>query len=457
MTRVVIRVNEDSAGPIKIALEEPLVAGGRTQRTFELDPTEDELLKKLAKGDIADGDVRLAGAALWNGIARYAEIGQALQGAIGSAAPVYIRLDTHRVESYPWEALYADQNNVGFVALHRNRVIGRIIDVGANDPMNSRIFEPPLRIMAVLGAYHIDAVPEWRRMHQAVQNARSHFSIELRAIVSATQVHEIINADEPGAWGGYVPIDITELFAEIREFNPHIIHLFCHGSVKFGAALQLATRNAEDGNRPDQCISIKAASLAEHLATNSSLWLVVLNSCSSAAAIEQGEGESVVGTLIAKGVPAGVGMRETVLASDAYLFTEKFYPSALDLIHQAITSGAPTVIDWCTALYKSRLQLCMQVANGQPPELAAERTKAWTLPVVYRRSQDFMVQVRAPAAQPALPPAVVRDLVDELRVLNRMRDQLAAANAPGPVLDDIDKRIGQIVSTLGPTPGEGDP
>jgi hypothetical protein len=121
------------------------------------------------------------------------------------------------------------------------------------------------------------------------------------------------------------------------------------------------------------------------------VWLVVLNCCQGGMAAQ--EMHSLAHSLAAAGVPAALGMRETVQALAAYEFSRVFHRELLDRLGRLLApDGADTtdrVIDWTHVLGAPRAALVESHSDD------AGTFGEWTLPVLYTRLDPFTVRITA--------------------------------------------------------------
>jgi hypothetical protein len=89
-------------------------------------------------------------------------------------------------------------------------------------------------------------------------------------------------------------------------------------------------------------------------------------------------------------VPAAIGMREVIDSADASEFCRVFYRKAFGALAGSLQPGARITPDWSEPLRAARAALCDR--QHGPTAVVASSYKPWTLPVFYRRSEDFVVQ-----------------------------------------------------------------
>jgi hypothetical protein len=136
------------------------------------------------------------------------------------------------------------------------------------------------------------------------------------------------------------------------------------------------------------------------------------------------------------GFPAVIGMRETVAAQDARLVTQHFYEAVIEEL-KSVPIGQQLSVEWASFLLQVRLHLV-----GNP--IDAQKTKRWLLPVLYARTDPFIIK----RGKVDLPEAEVVRLKAELEVLKKKRDEaMQLPLSPGLKLDmkaEFDRQIQQI-------------
>ncbi len=290
-------------------------------------------------------------------------------------------------ESVRWEALCDDNDQ--FVALEPQCHLGRIADSVANHDTGVRPFALPLKIAAFISAANRDATPEWEVLAKAVHDARAG-GLDVEARIYAGQqvlLDQAAAAITAGTFHGVqifpVPINEDLIQDAIEEWQPHIVHFFCHGSAEAGASsLELATvlEHSDEADAGSIVVWI------DHLVKSGALhdtWLVVLNCCEGAA-VPAGQSErlnSMAFRIVAMGsVPAVIGMQEAVPAGDANVFSARLYPGLLKQLKEVIDSavgGKPTPVDLTAAIGPARRAI--KQANDQTPA----KFRNWTFPVLY--------------------------------------------------------------------------
>lgn len=344
----------------------------------------------------------------------------ALRGALlmPGTHPIYLRTLADEVEALDWEMLY-DEDSGTFLAVQGSWPIGRLTSsqVSGRPPQP---FPAALRLMAVLSAAGQDGILDWKHLHAEVLRAReANLPVEFVVYSGQPEIEESVIA--AGGELRAIPEKPDELVRAIRDFNPHVLHFFCHGSSNFGAPfLEIATSNDFlEGNGHGSLI-VSVDYLRDALAS-SAIWLLVLNCCSGAeaggAAPEaDADNRSLARKLAEEAeVPAAVGMAAPISPANAAEFTRSFYPGFFERARKILCEDGFHPIDWATLLVPARKAL--SIGLGKDP--AEERD--WSLPVVYALAPSFspaFVQrplVQAPPVAPApgepvppMPPPTLR-------------------------------------------------
>src|SRR5690606_31747086 len=112
--------------------------------------------------------------------------------------------------------------------------------------------------------------------------------------------------------------------------------------------------------------------------------LVVLNSCQSAASNSANPFAGIASSLVTRGIPAVVAMQYRISDAAATVFAEEFY--------RALTDTLP--ID--SAVSEARRAIANRLHNLE-----------WATPVLYLRSADGILFTRTPADTRRTSPALV--------------------------------------------------
>jgi CHAT domain-containing protein len=331
----------------------------------------------------------------------------ALALAAGTSCPIYVHLKAlPAAEVFCWEALCNDAGN--FMALDRRWQVGRIAGSPRLTSREAEAFEPPLRVMALLSAVGRDATPEWEGLYAAVGKLRrAGLPVSLLVGTGQEGLQDVIfqlGKTDPDL--SQFPLQSAVGVIEAAdEFSPHLVHFFSHGSTTFDKPrLQLATLN-------DTATSSIELALPDLLGSPGiqESWLTVLNCCESGAASK--DVHSLTHSLVAGGVNAAIGMKETVSELDAYMFSSRLYPGVFETLRAALMPllGQPgeATIDFAPALWGPRKELHDRHSTGSARE--------WTLPVLYARPE--LLRVRHAPRQTATALAHSQTIDEVLAVI----------------------------------------
>lgn len=431
MSWILLNIEEGLSGDQLLRLQEAYqqFANARRPVAFIADPR-DISLDKLDVGVLKPEMVKQAGRWLYSLLEAHPAVGKAISTAVssGTRAPIYIQLFSDTAEDLPWEMLC---DGSLFFALDRRWAVARI---AAPDipPSAEYYLERPLRMMAILSATGIDALPEWEALYDAIRDAQ--LPVKLRVIVGESDLKRHIDGiADPMIGVEMVPGTPQQLRDRIEQFQPNLLHFFCHGTAGDDPVLHIAT--AADHARDDgvSTIHVSTDSLSSIPDIHLHTWLVTLNCCQGAAASENTQSLARALVTNQNGFPAVVGMRETITSPDANLFCYAFYRETLSLIKDFDDSGAQwREICWAELLQKPRMNLGEKHAGGALVTKAAGELKQWTLPVVYVQSARFRLHR-------AVPDPGARVELESLR--KRRRELSVVRDMPPGVLDDIDERI----------------
>jgi CHAT domain len=378
------------------------------------------------------GWVREYGRQLWSHLGTHPEVQRALSTAVngpaGQVQSILFDLQDQRAELFHWEMLCDEQDR--FLALTR-APIGRIAEPGIDLAGTTPEFDGELRITAVLSALGVPAEQEWTGLRDAVHAARdAGLPVTVRVLIGEGDLLDKVTEAaqrEDGLTVQAVPDRAVDLHRAIAESRPHILHFFCHGSAEQGQP-RLLVATGQDVEKlqlgpvtPSVRLHIDGL---RDLLVQGDVWLVVLNCCQGGLAAP--EVHSLAHALAAAGVPAAVGMRESVQALAAYEFSRVFYRELLDRLAAQLTpAGADRTIDWTHLLSVPRAALVE--SHGDDAGTFGE----WTLPVLYTRFDPFTVRITADRPDPAararravlegllqrLPPDTPPEAIAELRRL----------------------------------------
>jgi hypothetical protein len=434
MSWILVSIEESLGGGEQLRLYEAYARfpGARSPVRFVSSPL-DASIGNLASGVLRPEMVRQAGNWLYRRLGDHPAVETALRTAVtgGTRAPIYIQLLSPAAEDLPWEML-CDGGGL-FFALDRRWPVARI---AAPDipPTAEYYLERPLRVMAVLSAAGVNALPEWEALYEAIRDAQ--LPVKLRVIVGEPALKAHIDGVADPLFREkvveMVPGTPQQLRDRIGDFEPNVLHFFCHGTAGDDPALYVAT--VADHARGDATggVRVSTDSLDSIQDIHLHTWLITLNCCRGAAAEKT---QSLARSLVTSqnGFPVVVGMREAITSPDAHLFCYAFYRETFRVLKDFNDSGDQSrEICWAELLQKPRMNLGEQHAAGAPVSTAAKELKQWTLPVVYVQSARFRLRRAVPDPGKRI----------ELEMLRRLRNQLSVPRGmPTGVLEDIEERI----------------
>jgi len=313
-------------------------------------------------------------------------------GAVATAPTeaLYFHIRHPNAHALSWEELYV---NGDFCTLNPRWPVGRM--ARETTPSALRTLNGRLNIVAVLSAAGRSGLAQARSLLSLVHSTvGEQLGVHLTIISAEDAVLAAARAADPaGVTTIEMPIDGTALLAAIKAAEPHILHIFGHGSapgadsgmplgdmrtlVFASAADFLATGTADD--TATGSISLHLSHLVRAVQGVNPL-LVFLAACETAGAA----GGPVLAHEVALGaVPAVIGMRRLVDVRTVNSATATLYPAVLDSINAALAT-VDGRLDWASVLSGTRAALA-----GDP------NSDSWADPVLYLGSRDFVVRSTA--------------------------------------------------------------
>jgi hypothetical protein len=454
MTRVVVRVaaapNEDQTDEdIFFSLEDPPYAIPDFEKLRPFTCKRSSILDRFYEDPPSGDNMREVGEMLLIRLGQHPAVADAVRYALqqtppNGCCPLYMRLiGSETAGEYPWETLFDPGS--GFLALEGRWPIARI---AAQVPREKdlRMFTPPLKVMAVMSAIGVSAADEWVALRDAVAASGIAMEVELNLWVGERDLAERIGGDlVAGGLRGSVTMlsEGHKLLTDIKRFDPHILHLFCHGTGGPAPLLQLATRRDHTLHRGSSVVlePLQLRGLGR------STWMVTLNCCEGGS--DSDGARSIAYLLIHAGYPAIVGMREPVSSANAALFARSFYTSLLEQLDKSLVLGQEVEIELAASLVTPRRELRDQFQHPTPAEAAA-RHRDWTLPVLYVRPDPL--RIKHVPADPKHSDSTRRSTTEYLDTLMKFR-----LEAPPDVPDDVLKRIdAEIRRALKALAGDGE-
>jgi hypothetical protein len=367
---------------------------------------------------------------------------------IGEAG-LRIRLSVERagaLANLPWELIRDPQRD--HLALSRMTPVVRTVKQLNTRPTVS--LDPPLRVLVMIAAPEqidgtrlgkLDVEGEWARLEEATAALRRAGQLEIVRLERATQ---------------------RSLQQRLRAEIFHIFHYIGHSD--FDDLAQQGVLIFESETDPARGVKVSASALGLELGEESTIRLVVLNSCHSGRLVERDALASIAGNLVTRGIGAVVAMQFAITDGSAKVFSEEFYTAASEFFP----------ID--AAVSEARRAIFSRRNNAE-----------WATPVLYMRPDDEGVLfLPKNAPMPAIPlmdtpierrPAFVQSLTPVtlgigalviiaalligLVIVPALTPEPAPSETPAPALSptpdlallpDLQVRVSRITPSR-PTPG----
>lgn len=256
-----------------------------------------------------------------------------------------IRLSLERaglLAALPWELLADPQRD--FLALSRTTPVVRYTrQLTTRAPVPVTL---PLRVLVMISAPDnfpaLDVEGEWNRLNEATASLQKRGILQLERLDDAT---------------------LIALQRRLRAQDFHVFHYIGHSAFDERAQEGVLALEQEDGESGARLIS--GAALASELGEESTIRLVVLNSCDSARYDGESPFSGIASSLVQRGIPAVVAMQYQISDGAAAAFAEEFY--------RAIAETLP--ID--SAISEARRAIANRTGSLE-----------WVTPVLYMRSAD---------------------------------------------------------------------
>lgn len=277
-----------------------------------------------------------------------------------------IRLSVERagaLANLPWELLRDPQRD--HLALSRMTPVVRTVT-----QLNIRAavsLDPPLRVLVMIASPEqidgtklgkLDVEGEWTRLEEATAELRRSGQLEIVRLERATQ---------------------RALQQRLRTGDYHIFHYIGHSD--FDDLAEQGVLIFESESDPARGVKVSASALGLELGEESTIRLVVLNSCHSGRLVERDVLASIAGNLVTRGIGAVVAMQFAITDGSAKTFSEEFYAATAEFFP----------ID--AAVSEARRAIFSRRNNSE-----------WATPVLYMRPDDegiLFSPISAPL--PAIP------------------------------------------------------
>jgi WD40 repeat protein len=310
--------------------------------------------------------VREVGEALFAGLLGSAEVNGLYRSAAALAAKhrdplrLVLRIDTPELAALPWETMY--DRATGSYVCRRDQLVRHVPVASVPAPLPA---EPPLRVLGVVssprGLPGLDVAAERDQLGRALAGPVSQGLVELHWAPSAS-------------W--------ADLQNQLLDGEWHVLHFIGHGDFDTGRDEGLLALEKEDGY-PDLVAAHRVVDLLRQARPMPRL--VVLNSCSGAAAGPFDLFSSTAATLVRGGISAVAAMQYEISDQAALKFARGFYGAIARGrgVDDAVSSGRVAILG---------------LGDG---------TLEWVTPVLYLRGQESRLLAVPPPArgQGALSPA----------------------------------------------------
>jgi hypothetical protein len=252
----------------------------------------------------------------------------------------------------PWEFLRDPARD--FVALSRTTPIVRYAQgLSVRPPAPVTL---PLRVLVVISSPEdhakLDVEGEWTRLQEATAELRDNKLLEIERLEKAT---------------------LIALQRRLRREVFHVVHYVGHSDYDDAEGQGYLVFEHETDPTKSQIVS--GAALGRELGEESTIRLIVLNSCQSGHPSERDWLAGITSNLVARGLPAVVAMQFAITDGSAKVFSEEFYRAIAELLP----------ID--TAVSEARRAIANRRNNVE-----------WATPVLYMRSDDGALFEQKPAS-----------------------------------------------------------
>ncbi len=343
------------------------------------------------------------------------EISNAYFGSLldsGKDDGLRIRLTVEKagaLSSLPWEFLRDPSND--FLALSRRTPVARYTQQLNVRPPTAVTM--PLRVLVMISAPQdfppLDVEGEWQRLQEATAPLRERGLIELERLDSAT---------------------LIALQRKLRAGTFHIFHYVGHSDYDAASQQGVLVFEKEKDESKGQIIS--GTALSRELAEESTVQLVVMNSCHSAHRPSADALAGISSSIVTRGIPAVVAMQFNISDGAAKAFAEEFYRALSELLPlDAVISEA-------------RRAVANRVGNNE-----------WATPVLYLRTAHGVLflgtdEPKTEATTPTLSERILSDRTGSVK-RGMLWGAIAAVIVLGLALVGLSRLVSPPVPTATPT------
>lgn len=275
-------------------------------------------------------------------ISRHPDISEAYARSLDSASRadgLRIRLSVERagaLSRLPWEFLRDPRRD--YLALNTHTPLVRY--VYQLDNRAPAMISMPLRVLVMISSPQdfpaLDVEGEWQRLQEATKTLRDRKLLELERLDEAT---------------------LIALQRRLRQNKYHVFHYIGHSD--FDASLSRGVLIFENEADNTQGQRITGEALSRELSQESTLRLVVMNSCHSARDPGGDVLAGIASGIVARGIPAVVAMQFEITDNAAKAFAEEFYRAlseflpidgAMSEARRAIVNRIPGTTEWATPI-----------------------------------------------------------------------------------------------------------
>jgi hypothetical protein len=317
-----------------------------------------------------------------------------------------------KLADLPWELLADPQRD--FLGLSRSTPLTRYTRLLTTRPPVPVIL--PLRVLVMIATPRdfpaLNVEDEWQRLNEATAELQERGLLLLERLEQAT---------------------LIALQRRLRADDYHVFHYIGHSAYDEARQIGLLALEREDDA---QAQLVPGASLARELSEETTIRLVVLNSCQSGRADQRNPFSGIASSLVTRGIPAVVAMQYPISDGAAAVFAEEFYRLIADTVP----------ID--TAVSEARRAIANRLHNLE-----------WATPALYLRSEDGVLFRLTPTDRQTWSPWVLGTVaIGVVLLLLWIVALLAGAFTPPPPATPAPRADLEIVSIrntpLNPAPGE---